>query len=83
MVVHADEGEKVNTLVNHLLAYLYQKHEWKPREENAFTPALVGFSLAEAVFTMFATTISFVASTLAGAEVFSCIVTLVIGPPWQ
>ena len=40
MVVHADEKEKVNTLVNHMLAYLYQKHAWKPREENAFTPAL-------------------------------------------
>ena len=40
MVVHAGEGEKVNTLVNHMLAYLYQKREWKPREENAFTPAL-------------------------------------------
>lgn len=40
LVVHADEGEKVNTLVNHMLAYLYQKREWKPREENAFTPAL-------------------------------------------
>ena len=40
MVVQADEGEKVNTLVNHMLAYLYQKREWKPREENAFTPAL-------------------------------------------
>lgn len=40
MVVHADEGEKVNTLVNHMLAYLYQKREWRPREENAFTPAL-------------------------------------------
>ena len=40
LVVHADEGEKVNTLVNHLLAYLYQKREWKPREENVFTPAL-------------------------------------------
>ena len=39
-VVHADEREKVNTLVNHMLAYLYQKREWKPREENAFTPAL-------------------------------------------
>ena len=39
-VVHADEHEKVNTLVNHLLAYLYQKREWRPREENAFTPAL-------------------------------------------
>lgn len=40
MVVHADEGEKVNTLINHLLAYLYQKREWRPREENSFTPAL-------------------------------------------
>ncbi len=40
MLVHADEHEKVNTLVNHLLAYLYQKREWRPREENAFTPAL-------------------------------------------
>ena len=40
MVVHADEHEKVNTLVNHMLAYLYQKREWRPREENAFTPAL-------------------------------------------
>ena len=40
MLAHADEHEKVNTLVNHMLAYLYQKREWKPREENAFTPAL-------------------------------------------
>ena len=40
LVVHADEHEKVNTLVNHMLAYLYQKREWRPREENAFTPAL-------------------------------------------
>ena len=28
------------TLLDHLLAYLYQKREWRPREENAFTPAL-------------------------------------------
>ena len=27
LVVHADEREKVNTLVNHMLAYLYQKRE--------------------------------------------------------
>ena len=40
MLAHADEHEKVNTLVNHMLAYLYQKREWKPREENTFTPAL-------------------------------------------
>ena len=40
LVVHADETEKVNTLINHIQAYLYQKHEWNPRWENAFTPAL-------------------------------------------
>ncbi len=40
MVVHADETEKVNTLVNHIQAYLYRKKEWDPRAENAFTPAL-------------------------------------------
>ena len=38
--VHADEAEKVNTLINHIQAYLYQKREWRPREENAFAPAL-------------------------------------------
>ena len=40
MVVHADETEKVNTLINHIQAYLYQKKEWNPRWENAFAPAL-------------------------------------------
>ena len=40
MVVHADENEKVNTLINHIQAYLYQKREWNPKWENAFTPAL-------------------------------------------
>ena len=40
LVVHADETEKVNTLINHVQAYLYQKREWNPRRENAFTPAL-------------------------------------------
>ncbi|MCI9513296.1 MAG: RluA family pseudouridine synthase [Oscillospiraceae bacterium] len=40
VVVHADEAEKVNTLINHICAYLYQKREWNPRWENAFTPAL-------------------------------------------
>ena len=40
LVVHADETEKVNTLINHIQAYLYQKKEWNPRWENAFTPAL-------------------------------------------
>ena len=40
MSVHADETEKVNTLINHVQAYLYQKREWNPKWENAFAPAL-------------------------------------------
>lgn len=40
MSVHADETEKVNTLINHIQAYLYQKKEWNPKRENAFAPAL-------------------------------------------
>ena len=40
LVVHADETEKVNTLINHIQAYLYQKREWNPKWENGFTPAL-------------------------------------------
>lgn len=40
LVVHADENEKVNTLVNHIQAYLYQKKEWNPKRENSFSPAL-------------------------------------------
>ena len=40
LLCHADEHEKVNTLANHMLAYLYQTRAWRPREENAFTPAL-------------------------------------------
>ena len=40
MGVHADETEKVNTLINHIQAYLYQKREWNPKWENAFAPAL-------------------------------------------
>ncbi|MBE7009130.1 MAG: RluA family pseudouridine synthase [Ruminococcaceae bacterium] len=37
---HTGDGESGVTLIDHLLAYLYQKREWRPREENAFTPAL-------------------------------------------
>ena len=40
MVVHADEGEQVNTLINHIQLYLYQKKEWDPKKENTFAPAL-------------------------------------------
>ncbi len=40
LVVHADEHEKVNTLINHIQAYLYQKKEWSPYDEHSFAPAL-------------------------------------------
>lgn len=38
--VHDDETEKVNTLINHIKAYLFQKGEYNPDEENSFVPAL-------------------------------------------
>ncbi|NLM83519.1 MAG: RluA family pseudouridine synthase [Clostridiales bacterium] len=38
---HSDEeGNAHNTLIAHIQAYLYLKGEWRPQEENAFTPAL-------------------------------------------
>ncbi len=40
LVVHADETEKVNTLIHHIQAYLYQRGEWDPNGENSFAPAL-------------------------------------------
>ena len=40
LLCHADEHEKVNTLITHIQAYLYQKKEWNPRDEHSFTPAL-------------------------------------------
>ena len=40
LVVHPDETERVNTLITHIQAYLYQKKEWSPYQEGAFAPAL-------------------------------------------
>ncbi len=41
LAVHPHDGaEYGRTLIDHIQAYLYQKREWSPREENAFTPAL-------------------------------------------
>ncbi len=40
LLCHADEHEKVNTLITHIQSYLYQKKEWNPRDEHSFTPAL-------------------------------------------
>lgn len=40
IVVHPDEQERVNTLITHIQAYLYQKKEWSPYTERSFAPAL-------------------------------------------
>ncbi len=40
MIVHSDDKEDFNTLINHILAYLHQKGEYHPQEEHAFRPAL-------------------------------------------
>lgn len=40
MIVHEDDGEKVNTLINHIKAYLYQKGEYNPENEMSFVPSL-------------------------------------------
>ena len=41
IAVHPHDGaEYGRTLIDHILSYLYQKKEWLPRAENAFTPAL-------------------------------------------
>lgn len=38
--VHEDEDSKVNTLIAHVQAYLYQKGEYNPEDEQSFAPAL-------------------------------------------
>ena len=38
--VHEDENGSTNTLITHIQAYLYQKDEYKPDEEQSFAPAL-------------------------------------------
>ncbi len=41
LAVHPHDGaEYGRTLIDHIQAYLYQKKEWSPRDENAFVPAL-------------------------------------------
>ena len=41
LAVHPHDGaEYGRTLIDHIQAYLYQKREWRPREENSFTPSL-------------------------------------------
>lgn len=38
--VHTDDNGDTNTLIEHLKAYLYQKGEYRPEEEQTFTPSL-------------------------------------------
>ena len=38
--VHEDENGSTNTLITHIQAYLYQKGEYRPDEEQSFAPAL-------------------------------------------
>ncbi len=41
LAVHPHDGaEYGRTLIDHIQAYLYASGEWKPRQENSFTPAL-------------------------------------------
>ena len=40
VIVHSDEKEIHNTLINHVLSYLYKKGEFKPENESTFRPAL-------------------------------------------
>ena len=40
VAVHEDENGSTNTLITHVQAYLYQKGEYRPEEEQSFAPAL-------------------------------------------
>jgi 23S rRNA pseudouridine955/2504/2580 synthase len=41
MLCHGGEGAELSrTLIANIQAYLYRRGEWRPREENAFAPAL-------------------------------------------
>ena len=40
LVVHEDESQTPNTLINQIKAYLYNKGDWDPQKEASFTPSL-------------------------------------------
>lgn len=40
LIVHSDDKEEINTLINHIKAHLYRKGEYAPDAENSFAPAL-------------------------------------------
>ncbi|MCI8649309.1 MAG: RluA family pseudouridine synthase [Anaerotruncus sp.] len=40
LLVHEDDTNQADTLINRILHYLYQKGEYRPEQENSFTPSL-------------------------------------------
>ncbi len=40
MIVHSDDEQESDTLIDHIKAYLYKKGEYDPEAENTFAPAL-------------------------------------------
>lgn len=40
MIVHSDEKEQADTLINHIKAYLFRSGKYSPDDENSFSPAL-------------------------------------------
>lgn len=40
LLVHEDDKEQGDTLINRILKYLYEKEEYRPDQENSFAPAL-------------------------------------------
>ena len=40
LIVHSDNDEETNTLINHVKAYLYRKGEYMPEDEQSFAPSL-------------------------------------------
>ena len=40
VLCHSDSGYDYSSIISRIQAYLHQKGEWRPREENSFTPAL-------------------------------------------
>lgn len=40
LIVHEDDKEKNDTLINRVLKYLYEKQEYRPQQEHSFTPSL-------------------------------------------
>lgn len=41
LVVHEDNDNSIDTLINRVISYLYHKGEYDPEKENSFVPALV------------------------------------------